>query len=300
MDTIQHRYAEVNTIRMHYATAGNGPLLILLHGFPEFWYSWHDQIMALQSSFTVVAPDLRGYNQTDKPAWGYEADVLLADIVELIGTLGHTQAIVVGSGWGGMLAWSLAIFYPHRVSRLVTLHAPHPALLMNTNNGMLRRTRHTLVAALLRLPWLPEMFLSANDYKMIEKLLRGRAGSCINGRDAEAGDFTAYKDAASKPGALTAMLNWYRFSPWTGAHTCPHPICTLFCGKHVPMNVNVPALTLWGEGDRERNISLIEETSRYVPDFHLVRVPDCSHRVLIEQPDLVSRSLRDFLVGEAI
>ena len=139
-----HRYLRVNGIRMHYAQAGAGErLLVLLHGFPECWWSWRHQLAlfmpqhapegeraecaALAERFTVVAPDLRGYNETDQANWGYELDVLVNDVVALIRELGHTRAIVAGHDWGGAVAWALAIAYPQRVERLIALNAPHPA-----------------------------------------------------------------------------------------------------------------------------------------------------------------------------
>src|ERR671927_318987 len=117
---VQHHYIHINDIRMHYVQAGHGErLIVLLHGFPEFWYSWRHQIPVLSEHFTVVAPDMRGFNDTDKPTWGYEADVLVNDIVSLIRELGYVKAVVVGHDWGGALAWDLAAAYPHRVERLI-------------------------------------------------------------------------------------------------------------------------------------------------------------------------------------
>jgi pimeloyl-ACP methyl ester carboxylesterase len=126
---VEHHYIHVNGIKMHYVKAGQGErLVLLLHGFPEFWYSWRNQIPALSEQFTVVAPDLRGYNETEKPSWGYGIDVLVNDVISLIRELGYEKAIVVGHDWGGAIAWATAIAYPHRVERLIVLNCPHPSI----------------------------------------------------------------------------------------------------------------------------------------------------------------------------
>src|SRR5579872_2966894 len=126
-ETWQHREIVTNGIRMHYVTQGEGPLIVLLHGFPEFWFCWHNQIGFLADlGYTVVAPDLRGYNDTDKPRTGYDVPTLLADIAGLIQQLGYKSATIVGHDWGGALAWCLAIQYPNMAERLIIMNAPHP------------------------------------------------------------------------------------------------------------------------------------------------------------------------------
>src|SRR5262249_48210289 len=126
----EHHYAEVNGVRFHYVVAGIGPLVILLHGFPEFWYSWRHQIPFLaQRGFRVLVPDLRGYNESDKPKGiaNYRLELLVADVVGLIEHAGARSAVVVGHDWGGVLAWEVALRCPERVDRLAVLNAPHPA-----------------------------------------------------------------------------------------------------------------------------------------------------------------------------
>src|SRR5947209_1479347 len=127
----QHRDLITNGIRMHYVMQGEGPLIVLLHGFPEFWYSWRFQIPFLaEHGYQVVAPDLRGYNDTDKPRWGYDVRTLTRDIEGLIKGLGHERAIIVGHDWGGIIAWVFALRYPHMTERLIAMNAPHPAAMM--------------------------------------------------------------------------------------------------------------------------------------------------------------------------
>ncbi len=283
---MKHEYVTINGIRMHYVTAGSGPLLLLLHGFPEFWYSWRHQIATLSEHYTVVAPDLRGYNETDKPTWGYEVDVLVSDVLELIRALGHERVFVAGHDWGGALAWVLAMHYPQHVERLVVLNMPHPALFIRaifTNPLQVFRSSYML---LFRFPHLPEALFRANDYDVIDRVLRGMAAR----QEAfSSEDIQAYKDALSKPGALTAALNWYRaldFSPSGRAY--------------VSQRVNVPTLLIWGEEDFALGLELTYGTEQYVPDLRIRYVPRCTHWVQQEQPELVNQYIGTFLQEQMI
>ena len=130
-ETWQHQYIAINGIRLHYVIQGKGPLIVLMHGFPEFWYSWRYQIPFLaEHGYTVVAPDLRGYNETDRPRNGYDIPTLLRDIEGLIKDLGQQKASIVGHDWGGVLAWTFAINYPAMTESLIVMNAPHPAAMM--------------------------------------------------------------------------------------------------------------------------------------------------------------------------
>lgn len=281
MEQLKHCYTDVNGIRMHYVTAGSGPLLLLLHGFPEFWYSWRQQIPALSPYFTVVAPDLRGYNETEKPAWGYELDVLVTDVRELIRALGHTEAIVAGHDWGGALAWYLAIAYPHRVSRLIALNMPHPALFARALRTNPMQVLRSLYISFFQLPWLPEALLRANNYALIERVL---CDDLVRKDALSAQDIQAFKDAVRKPGALTSALNWYR------ALRREHSWL-----MDTPMRVEMPTLLIWGQQDRALGTELTHGTERYAEDLHICYITRCSHWVQQEQPELVNRYILDFL-----
>jgi pimeloyl-ACP methyl ester carboxylesterase len=287
MHELQHSYITVNGIQMHYVTAGSGSLLLLLHGFPEFWYSWRHQFAALSQHFTVVAPDLRGYNETDKPTWGYEADVLVTDVLELLRALGYERASVVGHDWGGALAWLLAIYYPQRVERLAVLNMPHPALMARAllTNDNPRQRRRSGYALLFQLPWLPELLFRLRDYALVEQAFRGMAVRQDTFSDE---DIDAYKDAISKPGALTAAINWYRALPRARRLLAQHDL-----------RVVVPTLMIWGEDDRVLGKDLTYGTEDYVPDLVLRYIPACSHWVQHEQPELVNQYLLEFL-GKAV
>jgi len=284
---VDHRYAEINGIRMHYVTAGSGPLCLLLHGFPEFWYSWRHQIGPLARHFTVVAPDQRGYNETDKPGWGYEVDVLVADVVELIRSLGHRRALLVGHDWGGAVAWATAIAAPHRVERLAILNAPHPGIFAEHLRSNPRQMRRSAYMGLFALPALPELLLSANDYAGVE--LAMRRGAARPGHFS-VDDMAAYKDAISKPGALTAALNWYRAAARTGTRG-------LLAGTG--LRVPAPTLLVWGERDPFLGIELVGGTERFVPDLTVRMVPGAGHWVQQEESALVNQQLVEFFARGA-
>ncbi len=127
---IRHEFVIVNGIRMHYVTMGNGPLIVLLHGFPEFWYSWRHQIPTLSKQFKVVAPDMRGYGETEKPVKidAYKIEKIVKDIVELVHGLGYEKATIAGHDWGGIIAWSIAMMAPDVAEKLIVMNAPHPAV----------------------------------------------------------------------------------------------------------------------------------------------------------------------------
>jgi pimeloyl-ACP methyl ester carboxylesterase len=280
---LQHGYIQVNGIRMHYVTAGEGPPLLLLHGFPEFWYSWRHQIAALSRHFTVIASDMRGYNETDKPDWGYEVDVLVSDMIELLRRFGYERAIVVGHDWGGAIAWALAMTYPHRVERLIVLNCPHPGLFAQALRSNPRQMLRSLYFGFFQLPWLPEALIRANDYALIDQVFRGQS---IRKDAFSAEDIEMFKDAISKPGALTAALNWYRAVGRSGG---------LSLRRGAESRIEIPTLLIWGEEDQALGKELTYNTDQFVPNLQVRYIPQCSHWVQQEQPELVNRYIIEFL-----
>ncbi len=282
MSELRHAYAEVNGIRMHYVTAGSGPLVLMLHGFPEFWYSWRKQIPALAEHFTVVAPDMRGYNETDKPAWGYEIDVLAADVLGLIAALGHERATLVGHDWGGAIAWATAIAHPHRIERLAILNAPHPVVFgrhLRRNPAQMRRSWYM---GFFLLPMLPELAIRANGYALVERVFRGTTPPGTFSDE----DIAAYKAALSRPGALTAALNYYRAAGRRGARG-------LVASRD--RRCEVPTLLIWGEDDFALSAEMVDETAEFVSDLTVRRLPGVSHWVQHQAPDEVNAALLEFL-----
>jgi epoxide hydrolase 4 len=281
IETWQHRDIITNGIRMHYVVQGEGPLIVLLHGFPEFWYSWRHQIpMLAEHGYTVVAPDLRGYNDTDKPRTGYDVATLIRDVEGLIKGLGYKRAIVVGHDWGGVLAWAFAMRYPHMTERLIVMNAPHPQAMFRELRT-LKQLRKSWYVFAFQLPWLPEYLLNRNNANEIGRMLRGAAVQ----KEAFTREITAkYQEAMNKPGAMTAALNYYRqlFRRW--------PQST----EKVP-RITVPTLLIWGEQDIALGIELTMGLGQWVDNLQVKRIPDSGHWVQQEKPEQVNSFLVEFL-----
>ncbi|HET6384531.1 MAG TPA: alpha/beta hydrolase [Armatimonadota bacterium] len=287
---LKHEIVATNGIRLHCVTAGEGPLLLLLHGFPECWYSWRRQIPALAGAgFKVVAPDLRGYNESDKPEKGYDIDTLLNDALGLIDHYGADRAIVCGHDWGGAIAWNLAIRFPERVERLIALNLPHPALLARALRSNIRQMIRSLYIILFRIPRLPEWLLSLRNYAAIEWMFRG---SAVHPEQFSDADIEVYKRAASQPGALTAMLSYYRALD-------PAKLAEWARGGAEAM-VRAPTLMVWGEQDVALGKELTYGTAEFAPDLAIHYLPNASHWVQQDQPSEVNRLMVEFLKRSSI
>ncbi|MCU0527623.1 MAG: alpha/beta hydrolase [Elainella sp. Prado103] len=281
----QHCFIETNHIRLHCVTQGEGELVILLHGFPEFWYSWRYQIPTLSRHFKVVVPDLRGYNDSDKPNTGYDLDTLSADIQGLIEYLGYARAHIVGHDWGGTIAWHFAQRFPHWLDRLAILNAPHPQQFWQEFVGNLDQLRRSWYLFALQVPELPEWLLKQNLRRFVKEFFQGQA--------TRKGAFTAqdtelYQAALEKPGALSAILSHYRqlLSPQTW----------LEHWNRSPQLVTVPTLVLWGEDDLLLSRALSQQLDRFVSaPFNFKLLHQCGHWAPQEVPQTVNRELLDFL-----
>jgi len=279
-----HREALVNGVRLHYVEAGSGPLVVLLHGFPEFWYSWRHQIPALAAAgFRAIAPDLRGYNLSDKPAGvsAYRLDVLLEDVAGLIRHAGADSAAVAGHDWGGILAWHLPRSHPRLVEKLIILNAPHPAAYRREMRSW-KQILKSWYVFLFQVPGLAEQLLGAGDYDLVGRMLRRQP---VHNEAFTPDDVRHYKHALARPGALTAALNYYRALRYPSERTSE------------PAPISVPTLLLWGEQDSYLSPELTEGLDRWVPDLRVVRFPDASHWVQNDTPERVNRLMIDFLRG---
>ena len=280
---MQHEFISTNGIKLHYVTEGSGSLLIFLHGFPEFWYSWRHQIPEFASDHKVVAPDLRGYNDSDKPSdrSAYIMAEFVQDIKGLIEGLGYDRCILVGHDWGGAIAWNFAYAYPQMLEKLIILNLPHPAKFAEGLRSPQQLLRSSYIF-FFQIPFLPELLLQANDYSPLEAAFRGMA---VDKTTFSPADLDAYKAAAAKPGALTAMLNYYRNIFAQGMTSSDWSVLT------------VPTLLIWGEDDTALGKELTYGTEAYVRDFRIRYIPHCSHWVQQEQPQLVNQHIRDFIAG---
>jgi epoxide hydrolase 4 len=273
-------YAEVGDVRLHYVEAGEGPLVVLLHGFPEFWYAWREQLAPLVAAgFRVVAPDMRGYNLSSRPGdvAAYDTAALTGDIAGLIRERGAESALVVGHDWGGSVAWALAMSHPEVVDRLAILNAAHPRKLSQGlhHPGQLRRSWYFFF---FDLPDLPETVVQANQWHFFRHFLR-------DARPAFSPEVTErYVEAWSQPGAASGMINYYRSSvrtPPKQAEAALRPI-------------QAPTLVIWGERDRYLSPELAEPDHDDVPNLRVERLADASHWVHHDESGRVAQLLTDF------
>jgi pimeloyl-ACP methyl ester carboxylesterase len=305
---INHHYANVNGIRLHYAESGSGDnLLILLHGFPEFWYSWRHQLTALGKSYRVVAPDMRGYNLSDKPARveDYRIDVLVEDVVGLIDHFGADKAALVAHDWGAGVAWAVAQKYPERVSKLAVLQVP-PAAVWRANIS-LRQLLRSWYMFFFQLPRLPEWAIGRKDFAALDKTFRDTVARKDTFSDA---DIKLYKEALRRPGAVTAAVNYYRanvrrvMSQRNTSGTSARPgqpseIKTDQTKTASDGRIRVPTLFIFGEQDFAILPATVNGVEKYIDaPYRELRIADSGHWVQNEAAEEVNAALLEFLVAE--
>jgi epoxide hydrolase 4 len=283
-DLIEHRYANLGDVRLHYVEAGEGPLVVLLHGFPQFWYMWRFQIPALaEAGFRVVAPDMRGYNLSEKPRGvsSYRVELLARDVEHLILACGEESAMVVGHDWGAAVAWVTAMMYPERVKRLGILNVPHPERFAR---GLLRPAQllRSSYMFFFQIPRLPEKGLVVGDFASLRYALRNEQMHPGAFTDV---DIERYVEALARPGALTAALNYYR------ALFRRNPLKA----RALLRRIEAPVMVIWGERDRYLSKELAEPAPAWVPNLRVERLPDASHFVAEDRPDEVNSLLIGFL-----
>jgi pimeloyl-ACP methyl ester carboxylesterase len=288
--TIKHAFADVNGIRLHYAESGSGDdLVILLHGFPEFWYSWQKQLDALGHSFHVVAPDMRGYNLSDKPPQvaDYKIDKLVADVIGLIDHFGAKRAAIVGHDWGAGVAWAVAQKHPERVSKLAVLQVPLlAAWRANLTFGQLLRSWYMFF---FQIRSLPEWLIRRQDFRAIERTFTERVG---RKNSFTSDDVARYKEAARQPGALTGAINYYR------ANVFERFVSRSSEGdaSKTDRRVRVPTLFIFGEQDFAILPATVRGLEKYIDAYYReVRIPDSGHWVQNEAPAEVNAALLEFL-----
>ena len=287
-------YVEVNGVRLHYKSAGSGKLILFLHGFPEFWRCWQSQLENFGTDHLAVAPDMRGYNLSDCPpeVGAYRAKHLIEDIRQLAATFTHDKFVLVAHDWGGAIAWSLAIAHPELLSHLVIVNSPHPYLFWRELANEPAQQKASAYMLLLR-DAKAERVLSENNF---ERLLKMRFDGREPGPAFDA-DKAACLEAWKQPGALTGSLNYYRASPLYPPTPADPGAAKL---KLDPKDflVKVPTLVIWGEKDRALLPSILKGIDEVVPGVEVVRVPDASHWVMDEKPDLINAEIRKFISKE--
>lgn len=273
------RTIRVNDVELHFVDAGpsDGPLVVLLHGFPDFWWGWRHQIEPLaRRGFRVVVPDMRGYNLSGKPrgVGNYALDTLAADVLELAGLLGGSTFDLTGHDWGGIIAWHVAALFPRRVRRLVVLNAPHPDVFPRYMRRHPTQALRSLYAAWFQLPFLPEAILRARRFALLRRSLVHTSRSGFN-----APDLDRYVEAWQQAGALPAMINYYRAfarRPWKSL-----------------ARIESPTLIIWGERDPFLEIGVARASLKRCNNAQS-RFVDAGHWVQWEQAQWVNETLVEF------
>jgi pimeloyl-ACP methyl ester carboxylesterase len=289
--SIRHGSAQIGGVRLHYVERGSGGrLVILLHGFPECWYSWRHQLMALGERYTVVAPDMRGYNLSDKPARveDYKINLLVDDVLGLVRHFGREQAAIVGHDWGAGVAWAVAQMHPEYVWKLVTMQVPPMAVWRA--NMTLRQALRSWYMLFFQLPRVPEWLMSVNDYAFVERIFKKTVARPGTFTDT---DIAVYKKALREPGALTAAINYYRANVFSMFVTRNRSQEEISDGR-----IRVPTLFIYGEQDHAVMPETVRDVKSYIDaPYREVRIKQSAHWVQNEAVEEVNAALSSFLAS---
>lgn len=285
---MQSHFIPTNNIHIHVMTDGpeNGTPVVLLHGFPEFWYGWRRQIPALvEAGFRVIVPDQRGYNLSDKPKGvaAYDVDVLARDVIGLLDHFGIQKARLVGHDWGAVVAWTVAIQYPERLEKLAILNVPHPDVMTHFILTNPTQRKKSWYVYFFQIPILVEWILRRKNFDALANMLvqSGRRGTFTPE------DLLEYKKAWSQPGALTGMLNWYRAAVRRGMRAA--------FVRSAPRRVTVPTLMLWGKRDVALSFEMAQPSIELCQSGELVSFNRATHWVQHDAADEVNQRLLTFL-----
>lgn len=290
MPAIQHGYAQVNGVRLHYAEAGRGEPILFVHGFPEFWYAWKDQLQAFGRDYRAVALDMRGYNLSSKPESldGYRLPRLAEDLHAFSEYLGSDPVTLVGHDWGGVVAWVFAMMHPERVRRLVIINAPHPVVFRRELAENPAQQRASQYMTLFKSAEAEDVLSANNHAALVDRVM----GEGLRRGYLTAADRDAYLEAWSRPGALTGGLNWYR----ANRAGPPVPGESGNDGPEMPFRViDVPTLVIWGMQDTALLPGNLDGLDEWVSDLTVERVADADHWIVHQKSDQVNALIRGFL-----
>jgi len=300
-DEIEEVYVETNGIKLHTVLIGSGKPLILLHGFPDFWYGWKDVMLGLKNEYRLIVPDMRGYNLSDKPVGieNYSLEFLINDIKGLSESLNLGKFYLVGHDWGGPIAWAFAGMFPELLEKLILINGPHPLIMKNLiANDKDQRNASSYIFEFIK----PDSAnkLMENDYQILKAvmnmdfqdlagLLRGSGIDDISEMPKRQKllskfDEEKYVEAWSQPGAVNAGLDYYRAS-----------ITEQLIGNRWNGEINVPTLVIHGMKDVALTPKILNGLEDYVKDLKIVKIEDASHWVMVDAPDIVNSNIRKFI-----
>ena len=276
-------------LHMRVARAGHGPLIIFMHGFPECWYSWRHQLRALSDRFDCVAPEMRGYGETDAPIGvaNYTLDKLVTDAADLIAALGHERATVIGHDWGGAVAWATAMMRPEVVERLIVMNCPHPERMSAALRRNPRQMLRSWYMLFFQLPRIPEWIFRRRNFDALARALRD---GTIQKNVFSESDLDYFRAAFRNPYSSTAAINYYRANLRSGFVARPG------ANNWIDRKISAPTLLIWGEQDFALGKELTYDMEKlFTGLFEIKYIPDSGHWVQQEKPDLVSQYVHDFL-----
>lgn len=288
---ISHGSVTANGVRFAYASAGarGAPLVLLLHGFPERWFSFKQQLGPLaDAGYHAVAPDLRGYGDSDKPDSGYDLDTLALDVAALIPALGADRAVVVGHDWGGAITWEAAARHPHRVAAYAVLNAPHPVVFMQVLRRSWAQVKKSWYMGMFQLPFLPEWMLTRDGARGLPRLFRQHA---VAPERLDEGVLEELRASVARPGAARTMLAYYRAA---GRELLFRPGQSQQRLASYPI-IEQPGMLLWAEADKALGLELVPPHTLVARDLRVRRVPGCGHFISLERPEEVTTHLLAFL-----
>lgn len=292
--SIRHDFADVNGVRLHYASSGAGKMIIFLHGFPEFWYAWRKQLAEFGKDFLAVAPDMRGYNLSSKPAElaQYEIHHLAKDVVSLAHHLGSKKFFLVGHDWGGVVAWATAMTYPEAVEKLAIINAPHPVIFNRELRENPAQQQASAYMIMFRSPQ-AEAIISADNFANFHEHLLGEL--LRKGHFTEE-DSKVYVEGWSQPGAITGGLNYYRAAQAGPPDAQWGETFNLTRKIQAPV-LKMPVLVIWGENDPYLLTGNLNGLDAHIENLKVERFPDATHWVVHEKPAEVNLLIRRFITG---
>lgn len=288
----ERKFVDVNNIKIHYVTSGKGKPIVFLHGFPQFWFMWRDQLLDLGKDYQAVAPDMRGYNLSSKPPKieDYRMDSLVEDMKEFVKFIGKGQKVIlVGHDWGGVVCYPLVNRYPELFERLLVVNAPHPdvfARLLSKNKDQQSSSQYVLA---FRRPGFEDIMLANECAALFQTVITPEMTLTED-------DKTVYLEGWQQPGAIASGLNYYRAAggtePTEGEKINDFSIEG---PDSKPVIINVPTLVIWAEGDTALTVHNLEGLDEFIPDLTVKRIPKASHWVINENPKLVNKLIREFI-----
>jgi len=276
---MEEKYIETNGIKLHAMIIGSGEPLILIHGFPDFWYGWRFIIQGLKDKYRLIVPDCRGYNLSDKPEGveNYIMEYLIEDIKELSKELQLNKFNLAGHDWGGAIAWAFAEKYPKLLNKLIICNSPHPKIYAK----LLRNDEDQRKSSEYMLKFIKpdsENISTAQDLQFLKLFLFGHARYTHTEFDKQ-----KYIEAWSQPRAITSGLNYYR------------AMYKFNFEVDLTGIIKVPTLVIWGMRDIALTPKLIEPLPDYIKDLKIITVENASHWILVDDPDLVVSSIKEFI-----